>query len=103
MQNTESPARFLPDAFEELPDVLQDDQRRSKTYDEDCDEDEKDSDDDDDQNYVGKQDRAGRRILQPACTSPTSKPGHNDDDDDDDNDYHAGVNDNCINNRGFAA
>ena len=36
-----------------------------------------------------KEDRAGRRIPQPACTSPTSKPGHNCHDDDDD---YSGIN-----------
>ena len=45
-----SPAGLLPDGFEELPDVLQDDERGSEACDaeddEDDDEEEEDSDDD---------------------------------------------------------
>ena len=39
------PAGFLPDGFEELPDVLKDDEGRSETFDDDDDE-EDDHDDD---------------------------------------------------------
>ena len=44
------PAGFLPDGFEELPDVLKDDEGRSETFDDDDDE-EDDYEEDEEDHY----------------------------------------------------
>ena len=86
------PAGFLPDGFEELPDVLKDDEGRSETFDDDDDE-EDDYEEDEEDHYryhddEGEWNQAGHHIPQPACTSPISKPGHDDHDGEDCDDHN---------------